>query len=73
MKKSPPKEPQRLGPPPDAIREMKKLLRKNPNAARYAYAAPETMEELKKLSSAERKKILGTDLATPARVRPKVK
>jgi hypothetical protein len=37
---------------------MKKLLCKNPNEARYASASPETMKELKKLSPAERKRIL---------------
>jgi hypothetical protein len=74
MKKTPPKERQKLGPPPEAIREMKKLLRKNPNEARYAYASPETMEELKKLSPAERKRILGTGLSRrPARVKLKRK
>jgi hypothetical protein len=74
MKKSPSKEPQKLGLPPEVIREVKKLLRKNPNEARYAYASPETMEEWKKLSSAERKRILRTDLSRrPARAKPKGK
>jgi mRNA-degrading endonuclease RelE of RelBE toxin-antitoxin system len=73
MKKSPPKEPQKLRLPPEVIREVKKLLRKDPKEVRYAYWSPEAMEEWKKLSSAERKRIR-TDLSRrPARVKPKVK
>lgn len=73
MKKSPSKEPQKLGLPPEVIREVKKLLRKDPKEVRYAYWSPEAMEEWKKLSSAERKRIR-TDLSRrPARVKPKVK
>jgi hypothetical protein len=73
MKKSSSKEHQKsAGPPPEAIREMKKLLRKNPNEARCAYSSPETMKEISKLSPEDLKRILEADTSKgPVRVKLK--